>query len=31
MKEILIAIGAGTAGLAVFAVLAKKYGSDCTP
>lgn len=31
MKELLIIIGAGLAGLAAFGFLAKKYGSGCTP
>jgi hypothetical protein len=31
MKEILIFVGAGLAGLATFGFIAKKYGSDCTP
>ena len=31
MREILLVIGAGLAGLATFAFLAKKFGSDCTP
>lgn len=31
MKELLLVIGAGLAGLATFGFLAKKYGSDCTP
>jgi hypothetical protein len=31
MKEIAILVGAGLIGLATFGVIAKKYGSECTP
>jgi protoporphyrinogen oxidase len=31
MREMLLVIGAGLAGLVTFGFLAKKYGSDCTP
>lgn len=31
MKEILILVGAGLIGLATFAFIARKYGSNCTP
>lgn len=31
MKDIVILLGAGLAGLATFGFLAKKYGSNCTP
>jgi len=31
MKELFIIIGSGAVGLATFAFIAKKFGSDCTP
>lgn len=31
MKEIIILVVAGLAGLATFGIIAKKYGSSCTP
>jgi hypothetical protein len=31
MKEIAILVSAGLIGLATFGVIAKKYGSACTP
>jgi hypothetical protein len=31
MQEIAILVGSGLIGLATFGVIAKKYGSECTP
>ncbi len=31
MKEIAFVLVAGLLGLATFGILAKKYGSECTP
>jgi hypothetical protein len=31
MKEILIFAAAGVAALATFTIIAKKFGSNCTP
>jgi hypothetical protein len=31
MKEIIIFVAAGVAALATFGIIAKKYGSNCTP
>ncbi len=31
MKEILLFIGAGLAGLVTFWLIGRKFGSDCTP
>lgn len=31
MKELVVLVGAGLVGLATFAFIAKKYGSNCTP
>ncbi len=31
MGEVVILVGAGLIGLATFGVIAKKYGSSCTP
>lgn len=31
MKDILLIVVAGLVGLATFGLIAKKYGSDCTP
>lgn len=31
MKEIVIVVGAALVGLATFGLIAKKYGSECTP
>jgi hypothetical protein len=31
MKELIILVGAGFVGLVTFGIIAKKYGSDCTP
>ncbi len=31
MKELLLPVAAGLVGLAAFGLIAKKYGSSCTP
>jgi hypothetical protein len=31
MQEIAILVGSGLIGLATFGLIAKKYGSECTP
>lgn len=31
MKEVMMFIVAGGAGLATFAIITKKFGSECTP
>lgn len=31
MKELIILVGASLIGLVTFGIIAKKYGSDCTP
>jgi hypothetical protein len=31
MKDLIFLIIAGLAGIGVFAIIAKKYGSDCIP
>lgn len=31
MKDLIFLIVAGIAGIGVFAIVAKKYGSDCVP
>jgi uncharacterized membrane protein YuzA (DUF378 family) len=31
MKELIVLVGAGLVGLVTFGIIAKKYGSECTP